>query len=400
MFKRRIHKWKLDKNNKQHEMKAVVHLAEERRRQGQSPLQAVQIRGRNVPVSEVVRYFKRRGMKEPGKLLDDRAARSRRVDDDCAPASGSVFQGLPCQLDGSLGEEPAADIELAPGMSCQRQQSPLYDSKNLSSLFPPTLLDRPLSFTAEEVTMETVIGRTEQFFTGWCNDQPSSTVGPSSLMSQHFLISRFNESMHNLLEAKYAAAFRTLDKMFDILRWSATRFDPSTLIFILSAVEILTDYSMHPIAQQLLSYVINLSEIVHGEGHPLRTVTLSLSRVAPNLRSHVIHMTLSNMREVIEREHHSSLFRVDLQKASCQAIALREAKGWLESGRAEQANQEPVFCHRRSQGPPLVLTNEMGPMPIDTMRLEKRCVLYQERIPTFWHALEDNSSLDSLGKSK
>lgn len=36
MFKRRIHKWKLDKNNKQHEMKAVVHLAEERRRQGKA----------------------------------------------------------------------------------------------------------------------------------------------------------------------------------------------------------------------------------------------------------------------------------------------------------------------------------------------------------------------------
>jgi hypothetical protein len=307
MFKRRIHKWKLDKNNKQHEMKAVVHLAEERRRQGQSPLQAVRVRGRNVPVSEVVRYFKRRGMKEPEKLLNDRAARSRHDDHGCAPVSGSVFQGLPCQWDGSLVEKLAANIEFAPGMSGQRQESSLYDSKPLSSLFPPRLLDRPLSFTVEETTMEAVIGCTKQFYTGWFGVWPSHAFGSVAPDLLFHVIPQFDESMHNLHKENHAAAFRTLDKMFDMLRRLVTKFDPSTLIFILSAVKTLTDYSMNAIAQQLLSYVIDLSDIVHGERHPLRTVTVSLSRAAPNLRSHVIHMTLSNMREVIERDYHSSL---------------------------------------------------------------------------------------------
>jgi hypothetical protein len=316
MFKRRIHKWKFDKNNKQHEMKAVVHLAEERRRQGQSPLQAVRVRGRNVPVSEVVRYFKRRGMKEPEKLLNDRAARSRHDDHGCAPVSGSVFQGLPCQWDGSLVEEPAANIEFAPGMSGQRQESSLYDSRPLSSLFPPRLLDRPLSFTVEETTMEAVIGCTKQFYTGWFAVWQPITLRSAAPDLIIRVIPLFVESMNNLHKANHAAAFRTLDKMFDMLRGLLTEFDPSTLIFILSALKTLTDYSMNPIARLLLSYVIDLSEIFHGERHPLRTVTVSLSRAAPNLRSHVIHMTLSTMWEVLERDFHSSLEPVKGQSLS------------------------------------------------------------------------------------
>ena len=60
MYKTRIDKWGLDKNRKEHEMRAVVRKQNQRERQGKSSV--FRVRGKAVDFGDIIRYWERKGM--------------------------------------------------------------------------------------------------------------------------------------------------------------------------------------------------------------------------------------------------------------------------------------------------------------------------------------------------
>ena len=69
MYKSRIHKWGLDKKNKEHEARAIIHA--HARRRGK-PTQ-IRLRGRPINISSVKSYFKRKGIPIEEVLNSDAA---------------------------------------------------------------------------------------------------------------------------------------------------------------------------------------------------------------------------------------------------------------------------------------------------------------------------------------
>lgn len=66
MYKKRIHKWGLEKKNKEPEMKAIIRKEKDRGFQGKASL--YRVRGRIVEYREAVRYWKRKRMSEDDVL--------------------------------------------------------------------------------------------------------------------------------------------------------------------------------------------------------------------------------------------------------------------------------------------------------------------------------------------
>jgi hypothetical protein len=60
MYKQRIHQWRLDKNRKGHEMRAIIRMANIRALDGKES--SFRVRGKPVSVDEVLQYFKRKGL--------------------------------------------------------------------------------------------------------------------------------------------------------------------------------------------------------------------------------------------------------------------------------------------------------------------------------------------------
>ncbi len=60
MFKQRIRAWKLDKNNKEHEMMAILRITQRRKSIGKDTV--CHLRGRSVNAAEIRRYFGRKGV--------------------------------------------------------------------------------------------------------------------------------------------------------------------------------------------------------------------------------------------------------------------------------------------------------------------------------------------------
>lgn len=303
MFKCRIQRWQLDKNNKGHEMRAIMHLANQRRLDGLNPPQVVRLGRRNIPLSEVARYFRRKGMKESEHLAGNHFASST-----WNGRKGAQVQVLPSLGRSSLLEESVADIELPQIISDRRTPAALQHARSLATHFPPEILPRPLPLDAEEKTAAAVIGNTHQFYAGWCDKPPSKAnkVTGLKLFTLPRVALQFDQCIYRLRCGSHTTAFKILHHIFDNIRLWGTCLGPAALILTLTFVKVLTDDSMDCLAQQLLSYIAALSEIIHGSRHPTRTVTESLLKAAPSMRSQLIQSTLHIMRDVVERDCGSS----------------------------------------------------------------------------------------------
>ena len=60
MYKRRIKQWGLDKNNKDGEMRAIVHKTKARLDQGKQS--KIHVRGKAISDEEIIRYWRRKGI--------------------------------------------------------------------------------------------------------------------------------------------------------------------------------------------------------------------------------------------------------------------------------------------------------------------------------------------------
>ncbi|ERF72468.1 hypothetical protein EPUS_07925 [Endocarpon pusillum Z07020] len=262
MFKRRIHKWKLDKNNKEHEMKAVVHTLEQRRQYGRSPLLAV-----------------------------------RNSDPSVLSCQSSTYHDSPPLVGTSRLTTTCSGFKVTPTASSQSQQPSYYPSNFQTFFYPTDWIDDPLSSKSEEVTANTVIDGTRHFYFTWA-DNIRSFRNVNCLCKASFVsdMSRHIKFvLTNLQWRKYGEAFKFLNTILEGLRRWAKMLNPIVLLLMLCFVMELDNGDMQPVAQQVLSYLASLSNIAQGPGHPIRTVSRSLLHMAGPERSRLVRATLCNI---------------------------------------------------------------------------------------------------------
>lgn len=114
MYKDRIKEWGLDKNNKEHEMAAILRKKTQRAAVGKQSL--LKVRGRTISLEEIQRYFRHKGI-----TLDKACARH---------AGASTPPGISCSTP-----------PLSPMLSLSVPRSPTTPrslvSRILESLFSP-----------------------------------------------------------------------------------------------------------------------------------------------------------------------------------------------------------------------------------------------------------------------
>jgi hypothetical protein len=327
MYKRRIEKWKLEKNNKEHEMMAVLHLIQQRKMDGGSPLQAVRVGTRIVSISEVMRYFKRRGIRDPMSLVEKTVA----------AREGGLNTGRPADdfaryrdFDALPGTFPHrgfdARLTFAHEIPTQCQRAPSHGLHFRPSSFTPAWIDHPLSSTSDEIAAEAVIGRTQYFCTAWFDQNQSSNSDRTSLKALfiHGMALRFKDVLNNLRDGRHDEVFRDFDHISEDLRLYATSLDPAALILILCFVKDIQRGNMDPLSHQFLSYLTKLSEIFHGPAFPFRTITYNLLQVGVQTRARLIDKTLCKIQEVMEKDCGTLSPWAALSKQNtCLALAYR-----------------------------------------------------------------------------
>ena len=310
MFKRRIQKWKLDKNNKEREMHAIIRVARQRRLEGRSPPQVVRIGRRNIPFSEVSRYFSRKGIREPEQLAEQQLSGSRRSGHHRTKVYESAqVHDLLCLGERFVYGQPVTNVALRQRVSLGHAPATLRGPDPLASFFPPERPERPLSSTPEEKTVQAVIGQTEQYYVGSFDDPLPHANRITSL--EVFLLPsvalRFGKGVYSLRCGDPKAAFESFNAIFEGLRLWGKCLDPAALILIISTVKSLTEDRVDSFAQQFLSYIVGIAEINYGAAHPTRTVLHSLLEVAPSMRSSLVKRTLCHIRDVVERDGDSTV---------------------------------------------------------------------------------------------
>jgi hypothetical protein len=304
MLKRRIHKWGLDKNNKERDMKAIADLVEQRSLRGRSPIPAVRLGRRNILLSEVARYFRRKRMKRPESLVTELSAGSgENIARSLHPGDATSCQDLPYVAGTSRRGISSTNVVLAQEISTGYQQASCSHATLTTPFCPTDWIDHSLPATIDEVMTHTIIGGAQRFCTAWMDQVrsvDSARATPPFFYQAMALRSR--AVIANLRCGSYKTAFEFLNDIHESLRLRVSDIDPTTLVLVLCFVHDLERGGMQLVAQRSLEYFRNLSEIAYGVENPIRIVTHSLLRVASDMRVKLIHATLSHIGKTMEQD--------------------------------------------------------------------------------------------------
>ena len=324
-------------------MKAIVHTLEQRRQYGRSPLPVVRVGRRDITLSEVARYFRRKGVKNHAANLGEPFTNNHENSDPSVlSCQSSTYHDSPLVGTSCLTNTCSGFI-VTPTASSQSQQPSYYPSNSQAFFHPTDWIDHPLSSTGEEVTANTVIEGTRHFYIAWASNIRSfrnvsclckaAFVSDTSLCTKMVLI--------NLQWGKYGDAFKFLNTIFEGLRRWAKTLNPIVLLLMLCFVMDLENGDMQPVAQQVLSYLASLSNIVQGPGHPIRTVSHSLLHVAGPERSRLVRATLCSIYGSIGQDGNADSILV----AWAQSIGTRMTHH-LANGRSIRISSAVTRHHR------------------------------------------------------
>jgi hypothetical protein len=302
MFKRRFQKWGLDKNNKEHEMKAILDLEEQRRLCGRSPLQAVQVGRRKIQLSEVQRYFRRKPTGKRNAAVNNRAFREVGETHDQKVATGEYTSSL---LAAQVDWRPVAHVQRPTEMMCSGHNPTPTKFDDISyCVFPSATINRPVPLTFEEMIQQTFIQQTLTFFPSLLAlHQPLIKEGKKSFLSGAFLITEtrdFFSGMDALHRGRHDIAFRHFDTVFDRIGKAVQKLNPLRLLLFLLFTRLILESKNDALAERLLSYVGRMSRICHGPEHPISKSASSILRTAPKMRLDLIATILPDLRKAIE----------------------------------------------------------------------------------------------------
>lgn len=263
MFKQRIRAWKLDKNNKEHEMKAILRITERRKSMGKDTV--CHLRGRIVNSAEIRRYFNRKGMTEVDYM-----------EADCATPP-DLRVSTP--IDELLG----------------RAQTP-----------------RPLALPDTFHALQTVNDHTRSYIYGtyesrWQSNLPRYTTRDNCeiLKWRTFLF----DAMDLIEVGKGPPAFTLLNKVYDSVASILREQHPSLLGEILELASTYKRPSQLQFREQLLHFLFRMASIVLSPTHALTLLLDQLldQQSRPSLVDASMRQALSIFQSTFGTSHEQTL---------------------------------------------------------------------------------------------
>jgi hypothetical protein len=250
MYKSRITKWNLDKNNKERDMAAILHKKTQRDGLGKPSL--FRIRGRAVNIEDVHRYFKRRGPAPESEILARYADAGTPSDVSCSTPS--------------------------------RTHSPLSLGIPRSPLPPQDLL------VPEQLFFNITLYFDSYFSCKiWFIDEEGSLVNtagvgrdkedPSDLYKFYDYCIISGQLVRNRL---FVQARRALSKACSLIPSILRGESPLTLQFLLDIYLSLETYRVPEVATLLHDYMSKMSAILLDEKHPWRRILRLIGTINPN----------------------------------------------------------------------------------------------------------------------
>jgi tetratricopeptide (TPR) repeat protein len=248
MFKQRIRAWKLDKNNKEHEMNAILRITQRRKSTGKESI--CHLRGRTVDVAEIRRYFSRKGIRD-FELID---------------------------TDGDISPEI-------------RVSTPVDEL--LARAQTPRLLALPESFQSLQIVND----QTRSYIYGtyesrWQSSLPLYTSRDNCeiLEWRTFLF----DAMDLIEVGKCPPAFTLLNKVYDRVASVLREQHPSLLGEILELASTYKRPSQLQFREQFLQFLARMASIILGATH-------ALTRLLDQLLDHSLRPSLvdASMRQAL-----------------------------------------------------------------------------------------------------
>lgn len=287
-------------------MKAILHLIKNRRLECWSPLPAIQIGHRNILLSDVVRYFRRRGIKNPEESVRELVASSVEHAGHSPSALGPAsYQELLSRVGTSHPDKPSAQVLPILDIRTQWKQSCCYPSDLPMSCSPPPPVNYPLSTATEEVMAHALIERTQHYSASWL-DRIRSVDMANTILEPSFprkIAQRLQTVMMMQRRGEDEDAFEILSDISDGLSFAATAVDPTALVLMHTLVIYSEQGDTQPVAKGLSLYLKTRAQNAHHTTEQSSQIgTYGLPEIASRVRSQLICTTLCNICEVMKRQ--------------------------------------------------------------------------------------------------
>ncbi len=320
---------------------------------------------RNITLSEVARYFRRKGFKNRSANIRAPFTNNDKISDPSVlSCQSSSYHDSPPLVGTSCLTNPGSEFSVTLTASSESLQPPCYFNSTQASFHPNNWVDCPMWSTGEEVTANTVIEGTRHFYMAWAGNIRLFR-NPSCLCKALFIsdtMLHLKIVLINLQWRRYGDAFKFLNTLFEGLRRWAKMLNPIVLLLMLCFVMELENGDMQPVAQQVLSYLASLSNIVHGSGYPIRKVSHSLLHTAGPERSWLVRATLRSIYGSIGQDGSAE----SILGAWAQSIGTRMTHR-LANGRSIRISSVVTKHHRSHDANDFSCRTHGAPVPETTL---------------------------------
>jgi hypothetical protein len=263
MFKTRIRAWRVDKNNKEEEMLAMVRKLKEREAQGKKSL--FMVRGREITEADIYHYLGRKGIRWTDIQPDDDSNIWDRSEIICStPAASPRIRPATLIMEGSFADQIPKNI------------SPLQVDTSSSNF------------------LRSIYDYYSTMFVSGC-------WGTLDQVNVQFPVLQFGGEFlkyHNLLAlGKSAEAYELLNTTFGTISGLLRAGHPRLLIYLLESIAFSRSVGHHDVARRLVDCFTFTSSKVLGAFHPITVFASSLRQNDSTVLDGFVEIGLQCMTE-------------------------------------------------------------------------------------------------------
>jgi hypothetical protein len=366
MIKTRIQRWKLDKKHKWHEMRTAVQMLADNRATGSRKSCHFKIRGQVVTYSEVLRYFRRKGIQDPihwvESLLDDGFSASPDV---TLLTPSSSLSGSDSELTGA--EEPELTISNE-GRSKKSTKLPNTEphhsnefclclmEKHAQTLPTTNLLLHP----AHHLLSDKIMWHMRDYCAAYV-ESLSAAQHKEPVIHQYTIHGLFGQRMQDganfLLLGQNSRAFDSFQSAFGMVRDLLRDNHPMSLAQMMANVCELSLYQMTPLIKQLVTYIREMAVIDLKQSHPITAIFFALAHAESELSELVLSMmrgAICHLSNYAGRLNWKTLY---LKERFCDCLYYAKVDGERACMRLSLFKDQEVVYGRSARNVLFTLTN-------------------------------------------
>lgn len=315
MVRTRISQWDLQRNNRIHTMVAALRLLDPDPALWPSPQPCFLVRGRRVAMSEVLRFFRRRGIQNPVQWCH-----TTTVERDEPAVSLILEEGSTSGVSSEGGAEhtpPSSSSGSSKSLSLSVASLSPRTSSHISP--PPVRLPTPiLILTLEQRAVASMRDYCASYL-----DLNLVTIHQEPEVHQFTTHGRFGDRMQEGLaqmKRRGPNAFHSFSHGFNLVRPILADCHPMTIAqFLATACELLAYSDAQPVVESLLRYSANMAASLRVSP-PLVQFLHSLSGSAPALLQRIAIASLRAALDVFTEGSPSTWHGLYLQERLCDCL--------------------------------------------------------------------------------